>query len=353
MSDTEIKTIIILRSADLAATRDAVTAVAEKFPNAQITLLTQKTVEAALRSLLPPTISLERFPYKDFNLAVPPSATSGIPACDLALSIYKNTGEGYEEVDAFLASHIRAKFHGGITDSLEIKYRPLSSDECERLIDMGLSLLHGGSKLAKSRSAEFTQRHCPESSAVVLSGDSEISIDNGGKFEIADETICRFGYIQPEWCGVRDDGKAVARIQNGATMVVEGSCNFMNGVKINLFKDAVFRIGLGSYVGFNSRIFAESAISIGENCAISWDVEIMDTDFHRISLADKDIGRSDVIIGNSVWIGAGAKILKGVTLGDNVLVAAHAVVAKSFPPNAIVAGNPAKLIGERKDHIRV
>ena len=51
-----------------------------------------------------------------------------------------------------------------------------------------------------------------------------------------------------------------------------------------------------------------------------------------------------VHIGKNAWIGAGATILPGVTVGENAVVAAAAVVTKDVPVNAIVGGNPAKLI---------
>ena len=51
-----------------------------------------------------------------------------------------------------------------------------------------------------------------------------------------------------------------------------------------------------------------------------------------------------VIIGDNVWIGYRAMILKGVTIGDNSVVAANSVVTKDVPSNSIVAGNPAKII---------
>lgn len=49
-------------------------------------------------------------------------------------------------------------------------------------------------------------------------------------------------------------------------------------------------------------------------------------------------------IGNDVWIGAGAKILEGITIGDGVIIAAGSVVTKDVPPYAIVGGVPAKVI---------
>ncbi len=54
--------------------------------------------------------------------------------------------------------------------------------------------------------------------------------------------------------------------------------------------------------------------------------------------------KADVTIGQNCWLGHGAVVLPGVTLGDNVTVGANSVVTKSFPPNVVIAGVPAKVI---------
>ena len=74
----------------------------------------------------------------------------------------------------------------------------------------------------------------------------------------------------------------------------------------------------------------------------------MDFDAHLITYADGTTNRvtAPITIGNSVWIGAGATILKGVTIGDNAIIGAGAVVTKDVKANTIVAGNPAKTIKE-------
>lgn len=56
-----------------------------------------------------------------------------------------------------------------------------------------------------------------------------------------------------------------------------------------------------------------------------------------------------ISIGDGVWIGAGCSVLKGVTIGDGVIVARNSVVTKDVPSFAIVAGNPARIVKERKE----
>lgn len=56
-----------------------------------------------------------------------------------------------------------------------------------------------------------------------------------------------------------------------------------------------------------------------------------------------------IVIGDNVWIGEYASVLKGVTIGTGAIVASHAVVTKDVPPYTIVAGNPARVVKELED----
>ena len=89
-------------------------------------------------------------------------------------------------------------------------------------------------------------------------------------------------------------------------------------------------------------------IIIGDGCWIAWDVNIIDTDFHSISI-NGDTGETvkTVRIGNRVWIGARALILKGVTIGDGAVIAAGSVVTGDIPAGCLAAGVPARVIRER------
>lgn len=110
------------------------------------------------------------------------------------------------------------------------------------------------------------------------------------------------------------------------------------------------KIVIGSNVFFNNNLTVicdKTTIKIGDNVLIGTDVEILDSDFHGIHPDERNSGNhlcAPVTIHDNVFIGAHAKILKGVVIGKNSIVAHSAVVTKDVPENVIVGGNPAKFI---------
>ncbi|MEO6715094.1 MAG: acyltransferase [Mycobacteriales bacterium] len=102
---------------------------------------------------------------------------------------------------------------------------------------------------------------------------------------------------------------------------------------------ATLSIGNRTYINRRTEITCEQSVSIGDNCAISWDVLITDTDYHQLGGGDP---AAPVVIGDHVWIGARAMVLKGVTIGDGAVVAAGSIVTRDVEPGALVAGNPAR-----------
>ena len=142
------------------------------------------------------------------------------------------------------------------------------------------------------------------------------------------------------------------------------SKNKNKGFKITLAGDNKIRHdvilqGKGKlYIGKNSRIGSFSIIgcneriTIGENCLISQSVSIRDADHSfndtEIPMVDQGIVTSPIIIKDDVWIGYGAVIIKGVTLGEGSIIAANAVVTKDVESYSIVAGVPAVQIKRRK-----
>lgn len=143
------------------------------------------------------------------------------------------------------------------------------------------------------------------------------------------------------------------------------------GDHVSCYAGCSFAIGkngtcsVGDYTLLNGAlIMAEERVEIGSYCLISWNVGIADSDFHPIDPAQRKldslalapygkdrpprpvIRTAPVRIADNVWIGMGALILKGVTIGENSVIAAGAIVTKSVPANVIVAGNPAVIVKE-------
>jgi acetyltransferase-like isoleucine patch superfamily enzyme len=139
-----------------------------------------------------------------------------------------------------------------------------------------------------------------------------------------------------------------------------------DGVKIlgevEVFEKGRVLIGPATFLGWRSKIFCTTSVTIGEGCWISDNVYLMDSDLHQLSMTKRiadafaysnggaldyytGVPHAPISIGRGVWIGAGAVILKGVTLGDGCVVGASSVVTKDVPAGVIVGGNPARQIG--------
>jgi acetyltransferase-like isoleucine patch superfamily enzyme len=123
-----------------------------------------------------------------------------------------------------------------------------------------------------------------------------------------------------------------------------------HGTKIRCH-EGVVSIGAKTVMGQECTISAFQHVKIGRECVIADRVMFIDFD-HGVVEVERPIRlqgiyKRDVNVGNNVWIGYGACILRGVTVGDNAIIGTNSVVTKDVPANAVVAGLPARIIRMR------
>jgi acetyltransferase-like isoleucine patch superfamily enzyme len=165
--------------------------------------------------------------------------------------------------------------------------------------------------------------------------------------------------------------KPTARIRNirGDTdKIVVGQHTHILGELLTFAHGGEIKIGEWCYVGEGSRIWSAASIAIGNRVLISHSANVFDSLTHPLQAAARheqvkqifghghprkiSLDESPVKICDDAWIGAGAMVLRGVTVGEGGVVAAGAVVTKDVPPFSVVAGNPAVLIRELPPDVR-
>ncbi len=149
---------------------------------------------------------------------------------------------------------------------------------------------------------------------------------------------------------VRGGGRGTIRVGERCKFGFPASHRFGSG-EIMLqarSSDAVITLGCDNYINNNSVLCAMESIRLGNKCLIGEQVAVYDCDFHEVDPVARSLGGTGqvkpVVIGDNVWIGSRALILKGVTIGDNSVIGAMSVVTKSVPNNCVAGGNPARVI---------
>ena len=153
----------------------------------------------------------------------------------------------------------------------------------------------------------------------------------------------------------------------------DGLCFVLPGVRFEIGRDAKVRLGRWSWIGHGCKIRAHEGevsigaksvlgqectissyrrVAIGRECILADRVMLIDFD-HGVTEVDRPIRlqgiyKRDVRVGNNVWIGYGACVLRGVTVGDNCIVGTNSVLTREVPKNAVVAGVPARVIRMRE-----
>lgn len=156
----------------------------------------------------------------------------------------------------------------------------------------------------------------------VITGDGRITIGNKENSKSKQETRISLG--------------------KNSELKVNGHFGVGFGSDIRVFDNAKLELGSGYLNGFVQIVCAKS-VKIGEDVAIARDVIIRDTDAHDITGEDHK-KEANVVIGDHVWIGTRAIIMKGVTIGEGAIIGAGSIVTKDIPANSIAVGVPAKVI---------
>ena len=156
-------------------------------------------------------------------------------------------------------------------------------------------------------------------------------------------------------------------------LVTDGVCFVCPGVKFEIGPDAKVHLGRWSWIGDGTKvrchegevrigaktvlgqectISAFQHVSIGRECIVADRVMLIDFDHGVVEverpIRHQGIYKRDVNVGHNVWMGYGACVLRGATVGDNAIVGTYAVITDDVPANAVVGGVPAKLIRMRE-----
>jgi acetyltransferase-like isoleucine patch superfamily enzyme len=164
------------------------------------------------------------------------------------------------------------------------------------------------------------------------------------------------------------------KLRWGRRLQTDGLCFVGPGVTLEIGRDAVLRLGRWSWIGHGTKIRAHEgvveigaktvlgqectissfqSVRIGRECILADRVMLIDFD-HGVVEVERPIRlqgiyKRDVEVGHNCWIGYGACILRGSTVGDNCIVGTSTVVTKDVPSNAVVGGVPARLLRMREE----
>ena len=201
-----------------------------------------------------------------------------------------------------------------------------------------------GDMVSKSCLNNFLLRVMLKTRALEVKGRSTIRIKKGAKVVAGADSRLVVGYGDGGTATFKHSGCNIEMLEN-STLVLNGHSCIGFHAMLRIEPNATLELGDNTYLSANALLRTEKSIKIGDNCAISWNVTVLDSDFHKFEIAGKAVqGSKGVCIGNNVWIGNNVIILKGVTIGDYAIIGAGSVVTKDVPAYSAVAGNPAKII---------
>jgi acetyltransferase-like isoleucine patch superfamily enzyme len=164
------------------------------------------------------------------------------------------------------------------------------------------------------------------------------------------------------------------KLRHGRRLQTDGICFICPGTTLEIGRGATLRIGRWAWIGHDCKIrvhegevsigaktvmgqectiSAYQHVAIGRECIIADRVMMIDFD-HGVTEVERPIRlqgiyKRDVNVSHNVWIGYGACLLRGVSVGENSVIGTNSVVTRDFPANAVLAGVPARLLRMREE----
>lgn len=195
----------------------------------------------------------------------------------------------------------------------------------------------------------LTTRQLNRSNIVISKGNGKIIILKGCALNLAKNARIRLE--APLQIGSQriPSARSCTKLQMGplTKLTVNGPFQINENSNVWITKSGHLEVD-GGFINEGVVITCGNYIRIGKGANIAREAVIRDYDGHYIETLNYRTSKP-IIIGDDVWIGQRAMILKGVTIGNGAIIAANAVVTKDVPPHCIVAGNPAKVIRENVD----
>ena len=153
--------------------------------------------------------------------------------------------------------------------------------------------------------------------------------------------------------GIFDYKKRRAIWEVNGQVIFKGKCNIGQGSKISVGPNGTLSFGNKFGLSGESAIVCFNKISFGDECLLSWDILIMDTDFHKIYNSEGIVLNSPkpIIIGSHVWIGCRCTILKGVIIANNNVIGAGSKIVKNINQSNVVVTSDGTNIYLHKENI--
>ena len=151
--------------------------------------------------------------------------------------------------------------------------------------------------------------------------------------------MLKFG---PHGLGTQDLLYSRTMWQVSGTLVIKGKVSIGRGTKISIGEGAMLTLGPRFIITGNSEIICQKKITFSADCLLSWNILIMDTDFHKIfNENEEEINVPKPIkIGNHVWIGCRSTILKGVSIANNSVISANSTITRNIiEENCVIGGH--------------